>query len=213
MVAADPLHRYPDAGACAGELAAPFRASPLFSRATEELAALSRAAVLPAVVKVPVAPAPEPARGISGVGALLVAVLALGGGIGIGVWRLRAQQEAVEDPVVTQPAEEPVGVAPGPLVEARRPPSEYAIKSEPPGAALWINHEFRGNAPGQLTLPQGEVFSLHLELPAHKPVDLDVRPDGAPHPFTFTLQSDKTLGGVRFDVSEETRIWLDGVSA
>ena len=214
MVAADPLHRYPDAGSCAGELAMPFRASPLFSRATDELASLCRIAQQPVLVKLPpsAVPAPE-ASGVSGVAALLVALLALAGGIGIGVSRLREAPEP--EPVVAQPLDVPSGESPRPLVEAAPapdlPPSEYAVTSDPPGAALWIDGEFRGNAPGKLVLPQGARFALRLELPAHQPATLDLNADGAPHPLSVPMKSDKTLGRLRFDVSDETRVWLDGV--
>jgi serine/threonine-protein kinase len=214
MVAADPLHRYPDAGSCAGELAAPFRASPLFSRSTEELAALSRAALQPPVVTLPPAPPPADPRGVSGVAALLVALLALAGGIGIGVSRLQQNPPVtVAVPTLEETATTPV--VPRPLVEdgptQPLPPSEYAVTSEPPGAALWVDDEFRGNTPGRLTLPQGRGFQLRLELPAHRRVVVDLDADGAPHPLHLRLVSDKTLGRARFDLSDETRLWLDGV--
>ena len=217
MVSADPLHRYPDAGSCAGELAAPFRASPLFSRSADELAALSRSALQPPVITLPPAPPPPEPRGVSGIAALLVAVLALAGGIGIGVHRMQQVTPVTLDvpalPVVDEPPVVPqaeprslVEEAPQPL-----PPSEYTVRSAPPGAALWIDDEFRGNTPGRLTLPQGKRFSLRLELPAHHSKVVELEADGAAHPLMLSLTSDKTLGRVRFDLSDETKLWLDGV--
>ncbi len=216
MVSADPLHRYPDAGACAGELAAPVRASPHFSRATEELAALWRTAQQVVVKRSADVAVREPSRGVSGVGALLVALVALGGGIGIGVWRLKQAAEVGAEVELVTPVviEAPVDPAvPGALREDPAPgaPSEYSVKSEPPGAALWLDGVFSGNAPGRLTLPQGQRFTLRLELPAHRPLEVELRADGQPHPLYLPMTSDKFLGRVQFDLADATRLWLDDV--
>ena len=46
---------------------------------------------------------------------------------------------------------------------------------------------------------------------AHRPTVINLDADGAPHPLNLKLTSDKTLGRVRFELPDETRLWLDGV--
>ena len=219
MLAVDPMHRFADGGACADALSAPFRTMPLYARAPEELAALLRSVQQASVMKrAPTRMSAAPERsGISGVGALVVALLALGGGVGISVWRLR---EAAKSVPVEEVVVEPEQVAPPPvrrLVEEAEPvpavagpASDYAVTSEPAGAALWIEGVFRGNAPGALSLPQGKTFTLRLVLPAHEMREVSLTADGSPHPLAVVLKSQKRLGRVRFAIEDHERVWLDG---
>lgn len=216
MLSVDPRHRYADLGACAAALAAPFRATPLFSRATDELAALVRSAQLTPVMKPPTSE-PPPASKLNTLQVLAVVVVLLGLSVGWAWWKYqRATAEGLEPVLALTPVVEPTVVeAPPELVEDAPPPgpkpsSDYAVTSEPPGAALWVDGQFRGNTPGTLTLPQDGKHALRLELPAHKAIELELKADGEKHPLFLPLTTtSRALGHVRFDVSDDTRVWLD----
>jgi hypothetical protein len=210
MTAADPLRRFPDAGSCANELVAPYKTAPLFSRATEELAALlrvtSQVEPRPAPPPVETAAAPSPMRPVAllVIGACLV--------VGVLVYRGRTQQVLVEredgsfelmsadafDASVR--AEEGVALT-----------SDFTVQTSPPGAALWLDGEFRGNAPGTLTLQGAQDATLHLELPGHLAKDVPLKVDGKPHPLTLRLEPKPgaKLAWGNFELPDDATLWLD----
>jgi hypothetical protein len=91
--------------------------------------------------------------------------------------------------------------------------SDYAVQTSPPGAALWLDGQFRGNTPGTLTLEGNTKGTLHLELPAHEPLELELEPDGKPHPLTLRLAPKKgaVLAWATFDLDDDMTVWLDDV--
>ncbi|MFT3712063.1 MAG: protein kinase [Archangium sp.] len=213
MLAADPLHRFPDAGSCANELAAPFKSAPLFSRAHEELAALLRATsqVQPPAPEVPSARATPPeTRRVGPLLALLVVIA-----VGIVVWRTRGPSQVLvqrEDGTLELMNVDAFDAS-APVAQTVVTSSEYAVQTSPPGAALWLDGQFRGNAPGTLALEGNGKATLHLELPAHVPLDVPLVPDGKPHPLTLRLTRapDVTLAFATFEVLDDDVLWLDDV--
>lgn len=99
---------------------------------------------------------------------------------------------------------------PGPLPKKTKAPLllEHRVTSDPPSAAVWSGEQFLANTPCTLRLPATGRCTVRLELPAHEPQSAEVS-GGAP--LHVSLKPLKPLGVARLEVSEGTRIWLDGV--
>jgi hypothetical protein len=123
----------------------------------------------------------------------------------MGGWFVTRREAVAVAPPAAQLVDVPAQVSEAEAV------SEYRVESDPPGAALWVDGEFHGNAPGVLRVPRGVAVKVRLELPAHRPIELDLRADGAPHPFFLPLTALRPTGRVRFAIEDDERLWVDGV--
>jgi serine/threonine protein kinase len=211
MVSVEPSHRFPDSGAAARELAAVFRSAPGWTRAAEELAAFRRGALAAATAPVTSVEPRTSSAGVSLGTGLLVIGLALAVVAGVG-WS-RAEKEPVEP--APEP-EVPSTLVPGGLTEAPpavpAAPASWRLDSEPPGAALWIDGEFQGSAPGTLTLPPGRSYAVEARLPGHVPARQEFTPSaGEERSSTLRLAATgEPLAVLRLEVPDDVVLLVDG---
>jgi hypothetical protein len=210
MVSVEPSHRFPDSGAAARELAAAFRSAPGWTRAAEELAAFRRGALAASPAPAPVAEVVASNGGVSlGTGLLAIGVVVAA--VVVVSW-----SRAAAPPPEPVQVEAPATVVAGGLTEtppaAAAEPAQWRVDTEPSGAALWIDGEFQGNAPGTLTLPPGRSYVIEARLPGHRASRLEVTP-AAGEERSSTLRLARTgepLGVLRLEVPDDVVLLVDG---
>ncbi|GMU60017.1 MAG: hypothetical protein AMXMBFR34_17800 [Myxococcaceae bacterium] len=175
MLQADAGARYATHADCADALAACFsHAKGAFERAAATRAALARESALAS--RPPQAPPPSARWPF-----LLAFVGVACAGAGLAWYQAATAPKAPA--TFTQPG------APGEEApDAPRQPT-YLLSSTPPGAALWVDGQHLGFAPGRLALPLGRRYEVRLTLPCHHPETLRLSPDedAVDAPLTVTL--------------------------